>query len=86
MSLKWHFFWTQLSLRLYTGHATCARALELELMRAVASAERFSREHTKPSSATVRSVSPYAPVSPSWDWAYGPVIRRPPSVPVEYPD
>ena len=25
-------------------------------------------------------------LSPSWDWAYGPVVRRPPSVPVEYPD
>ena len=53
---------------------TCARALELELRRAVPSADWLAREHTKPSSATVRSVSPYAPVSSSWDWASRPAI------------
>ena len=47
--------------------------------------EVLGRERRKPSSATARSISPYAPVSPSWDWASGPVIARPPSVPVEYP-
>ena len=53
------------------GGAAWWRALELELRRAVSSADWLAREHTKPSSATARSISPYAPASPSWDWAFG---------------
>ena len=42
---------------------------------AVPSANWLAREHTKPSSAMSRSVSPYAPVVPSWDWASRPFIH-----------
>ena len=73
------------SVALYTGHATCARALELELgrpfeRRAVLSGSTEAEQRDGQVRFSVR------PCLPSWDWAYVPVIRRPPSVPVEYPD
>ena len=55
-----------------------ARALELEFRLAVSSADWFAREHTRMSCATSRSVSPYAPAFPSWNWASRPSchVRR----------
>ena len=60
----------------YTGHGdvrTCpgTRAQEGRSERRAV----LSSEHTKRSSATARSVSPYAPVSPSWNSASGPAIH-----------
>ena len=48
---------------------------DLGVTRAVLSAAWFPGELAKPRSATARSVSPYAPVFPSWDWASRPFIH-----------
>ena len=48
---------------------------DLGVAWAVLSAAWFLGELAKPRSATARSVSSYAPVFPSWDWASRPFIH-----------
>ena len=48
---------------------------DLGMARADRSAGWFPGEHAEARTTTARSVSPYAPVFPSWDWASRPFIH-----------
>ena len=48
---------------------------DLGMARADRSAGWLPREHAEARTTTAMSVSPYAPVFPSWDWASRPFIH-----------